>query len=271
MLVHSGWCGPVALVLTLSACAGSSSGAREQEPVETASSTSPQALFLDFEELTAEYDSVVPSVQNLGSASVRTAITTFSGGRVRLAQSPSGVGVRFPQWGDGSSAAAALVVWDQEGALSPGGDDFRFGAQVMLDRESEGSSDDNGDNVMQRGLFTDPVQVKIQLDHGVPSCRVAGDGGELLVKADTAVERGRWYSVDCEKDEKGLRLRVRPVEKGDGEDQVVSVRGKTGLVQFPASVPLSVGAKVGPDGALMPSTTDQFNGAVDDVFFDVVQ
>ncbi|CAM3363034.1 LamG domain-containing protein [Nocardioides dubius] len=269
--MHTWWGGSMALVLSLSACAGASSGAKEQEPAATEASSNPQALFLDFEELTAEYDSVVPSVQNLGSASVRTAITTFSGGRVRLTPSPGGVGVRFPAWGDGSSAAAALVVWDQQDALSPGEKEFRFGAQVMLDPESEGSSSDNGDNLMQRGLFTDETQVKIQLDHGVPSCRVAGDGGELLAKAETAVERGRWYSVDCERNVKGLRLRVKPVEKDGGEDQVVSVRGKTGQVQFPASVPLSVGAKVGPDGALMPSTTDQFNGAVDDVFFDVVQ
>ncbi|MFS3128104.1 LamG domain-containing protein [Nocardioides sp. Bht2] len=260
----------MAVVMMLSACSGPSSGAKDAEESATESDR-PEALFLNFDELTAEFDSVVPSVQNLGSAPVRITITTASGGRVRLAPSPSGVGVRFPERDDSSSGAAAITVWDREGELSPGARDFRFGAQVMLDQESEGSSNDNGDNVMQRGLFTDPLQVKIQLDHGVASCRVAGDEGDLLAKAKRPVERGRWYSVDCARRGSLLRLRVKSLEQGGGEDQVANVRGNTGQVQFPANVPLSVGAKVGPDGDLMPSTTDQFNGAVDDVFFDVAQ
>jgi hypothetical protein len=69
--------------------------------------------------------------------------------------------------GPGSSAVAA--------ALDPGDRDFEFGASFRLDEESSGSEADGGDNLLQRGTFASPGQLKLQLDHRVPSC--AGSSG----------------------------------------------------------------------------------------------
>jgi hypothetical protein len=156
-----------------------------------------------------------------------------------------------------------VVVATEAASLSPGDRDFEFGAAFELDPESSGSEADNGDNLLQRGSFNDPGQYKIQLDHGVPSCRVAGDAGVLFVEADEAVDPGAWYSVSCRRAGDEVTLTVTPyADQDDGESWRAT--GPTGTVPF-GDQPLSVGGKVDPSGTPVASA-DQFNGAVDDVF-----
>jgi hypothetical protein len=59
----------------------------------------------------------------------------------------------------------------------PGSRDFEFGAGFSLDTKSTGDHADNGDNLIQRGLFGDKAQYKIQVDKGKVSCRIKGSGG----------------------------------------------------------------------------------------------
>ena len=63
-----------------------------------------------------------------------------------------------------------------------------------------------------------------------------------------------------------VELTVEPLDGGAGGGTWQST-GATGLVSLDG-LPLTVGGKTGPDGTPVASA-DQFNGAVDDVFFRV--
>ena len=100
--------------------------------------------------------------------------------------------------------------------LSPGGRDFAFGADVALDDVTTGTAPDNGDNLVQRGLYQSSSQYKIQVDDGRVSCRVAGVSGEIVVYAPGRLHPGDWYRIRCQRDgeprdpRRGAADRVRP-------------------------------------------------------------
>ena len=152
------------------------------------------------------------------------------------------------------------------GALDPGAEAFTFGASFKLDEKSSGSEADNGDNLVQRGTFDSPGQLKIQLDHGVPSCRVKGAEGEAFVKADGPVDPGAWYSVTCERNGSDLELTVKAYDDGAGGG-TWRTTAPTGAIAARRPAAHDRG-KTGPDGTPVASP-DQFNGSVDDVFFRV--
>jgi hypothetical protein len=122
---------------------------------------------------------------------------------------------------------------------------------------------------MQRGLGVDPAQYKLQVDHGLASCRVAGDQGAVVVKSRTPVQPGRWYDASCTRrgDQVTLRLQERGTKDADAE--VVRATGATGSVSSPPTVPLAVGGKASYDGDAVVRNSDQFNGAVHSVFLAV--
>ncbi|WP_110206233.1 hypothetical protein [Nocardioides daejeonensis] len=258
-------------LLPLAAC-GATAGSPERSapPTEapTGSAGSSAEIVLDFDHVTAEFGSVLPDVRNAGSARVRTEVTTANGGRVRLAPGAGdGGALRLPAYGGSPEApSAALLVWDTADALSPGERDFSFGATFQLDEVSEGDPSDNGDNLMQRGLFADTAQLKLQLDHGVPSCRVAGSDGAVVVAWPGPIERGRWLAVRCTRVGGLLTLAVTDPVSGSPEGEERQERGDIGTVEFASDVPFAIGAKVLAGGALPTSATDQFNGVIDDVF-----
>ena len=149
---------------------------------------------------------------------------------------------------------------------TPGDDEFSFGATFQLDEESAGSEADNGDNLVQRGTFDSPGQLKLQLDHDVPSCRIKGDQGEVFVEAEGPVDPGAWYAVTCERNGSDVELTVKALGDGAGAG-TWHASGPTGSISL-QGLPLTVGGKTGPDGTPVASA-DQFNGAVDDVFLRV--
>jgi hypothetical protein len=100
--------------------------------------------------------------------------------------------VRFPAHSAATDAPRAVVRVVPEGpdALDPGTGRFESGADVVLDATSESGavgSTDNGDNLVQRGLFDDLSQYKVQLDARRPSCRVKGSAGTVFVTASMSV------------------------------------------------------------------------------------
>jgi len=147
-------------------------------------------------------------------------------------------------------------------ALNPGARVFSFGASFRLDAVSTGG-DDNGDNLMQRGLIGSASQYKIQVDHDRPSCRVAGSDGEVLVRSPVRVRPGRWYTVRCSREDDRVTLQLS--ERGSGTTQDVSATGRTGSLDASGDLPLSVGGKLTAQGTAVRSNSDQFNGEVDDV------
>ncbi|CAN5642742.1 hypothetical protein BH11ACT8_BH11ACT8_16200 [soil metagenome] len=222
---------------------------------------------------------IVPGTRNLGQAASGVTVTTSAGGRVLAAAGPEGMAVRFPAATgveEGATPAAAIVVTPQgrTDELEPGTNDFSFGADVALDKTSEGPAD-NGDNLMQRGLFLDNAQYKLQLDHRRPSCRIAAGGRSAFVTADVEVVPESWYRLRCVREGAELRL-LMSMWTGDswGLDAQWSVRSRVRSITFepPAGstlAPLSVGAKVDSNARIPLAAGDPFNGMVDNVFVDV--
>lgn len=259
---------PVVTLVLLLGVAGC--GGEEKPPSGEVPKTPPAGLLLDFES-DLDVGAKAETVDNAGKGAVHTEVRTSGAATVEVVEGPDGGhAVRFPAYtGDATAPAAVLVATDEgSGTLDPGDDEFSFGATFDLDEQSSGSAADNGDNLVQRGTFDSPGQLKIQLDHGVPSCRVKGAAGELFVKGDGPVDPGAWYTVTCERSGSDLELTVKPYGDSDGAGGGTwHASGPTGAISFD-DLPLTVGGKTGPDGTPVASA-DQFNGAVDDVFFTV--
>lgn len=168
--------------------------------------------------------------------------------------------------GAGPAVAALKINPPDPDVFSPGESGFTFGADIALD-EAEGG--DRGANILQRGLFSDPGQYKIQVDRGVPSCRVAGTGGDVLVRGE-AISPGQWHRVRCTRVEDTVTLAVQPREADQwGKTQTYTGSGSIGIVEMPATTPISVGAKLSAAGALVPARPDQFHGLIDAVVVEV--
>ena len=252
---------PAVAMLVLLGVAGCGGGG----DATPAPSPRPAALMLDFE---SGIDTAggARTVANSGTGRVRTEVHTTGNAAVTVVPGPDGgKAVRFPAYTGAATAPAAVLAAVDEGggALDPGDGPFSFGASFELDQQSSGSAADNGDNLVQRGTFDSPAQFKIQLDHGVPSCRIKGATGEVMVTAGDPVDPGSWYSVSCSRDGSDVKLTVKAYDGGAGAG-TWHTSGPTGTISLDG-LPLTVGGKTGPDGTPTASP-DQFNGAVDNVF-----
>lgn len=226
-------------------------------------------MVLEFDEGIAEAGTPVTSIQNSGTAPLRIKVRTHGKGVLERAEGRFGHAVKTPAFAPEGPTPAAVIMVRPRGAdqLSPDDRPFRWGADVLVDAEQGESETDNGDNVLQRGLFADDAQLKLQLDHDVPSCRVQGDAGEALVTADGPVQRERWYRVHCQL--RNGRLSLFLGEPGRPAPQEWSVPADVGAVAFPRSAPIAIGGKLNGQGQVVPKSTDQFNGMLDNVFLDV--
>jgi hypothetical protein len=210
---------------------------------------------------------------NSGSLDATVKVSTAGGGAIQAGPDSDGAASGdYPAW-DGTSPfqrAAVTVLSNEAGdPLSPGTRDFEFGASFSLDSKSAGGGQDNGDNLIQRGLYGDKAQYKIQVDSGHVSCRVKGSGGASMVRSSIAVTRNAWYSTSCARD--GDRL-VLKVQRPDGTTETKSVVLKAGSVTMKSSsIRLSVGAKVGAGGSVIAGGADQFNGLIDDAYVTIEQ
>lgn len=149
----------------------------------------------------------------------------------------------------------AIVVADAAN-LDPGRADFEWGADILL-TSSESSS---GQNVMQKGLFSDPGgQWKLQVDGHLerPSCVLSGrlaDGtfSRAFVIADIAVSTGTWRRVACRRTRSSLSVYV------DGQ-----LHGRTlsQALLITSTAPLTIGAKF-----VDRRDNDQFQGSLDNVY-----
>ncbi len=249
----------------LAACGSDDEGSGDgPASVPTETPDTPKSLMLDFESGPGTGSSVA-TVTNEGTGAVQVAVAASGAAQIESVEGPEGgQAVRFPAYtGDAAAPAAVIVATATGDALNTLDHDFEFGATFRLDAESSGSAVDDGDNLVQRGSFSDPGQFKIQLDHGVPSCRIVGDAGEAFVEASEAVEPDAWYSVSCEREGSEVILTMAPYDDRDAKKSWRAT-GPTGSVSL-STQPLSVGGKVSPKGVPVASA-DQFNGAVDDVF-----
>jgi hypothetical protein len=180
-------------------------------------------------------------------------------------------GLRFPHFKqDEEAPRMVLVVQPQDvtaATIDPTQDgSLTFGADVKLDRDAGSGKFDNGDNVVQRGLYADPSQYKLQVDKRVPSCTVKSPLARAFVKAPEPMAPG-WYRVICDYYAGTLTVSVSRMEDGQvGAPVQASVTEDLGPLVFNPVTPLVIGGKVGSNGLLVRNQPDQFNGALDNVF-----
>jgi len=216
----------------------------------------------------------LPVLDGGGAPEVVGRVSSSAGGQVTPGpdRSSSGHSLRMERFrADQPAHPAVVVLRPAPGAhdhTDPGHSDFAFGADFVLDAETGVSATDNGDNLVQRGLFGEGPQYKVQLDGGHPSCRVSGAQGAVTVRATAAVEPGQWYRVRCRRVGDTVTLRVSSSATAVREVREYTASGRTGTLSYGGHAPpFSIGGKVDADGDVLAGDSDQFNGLVDDVVF----
>lgn len=225
-------------------------------------------LSLDFDDLDSAQRSGTGAlaVENGGSADLDINVSTAGGGTLRtVAGQTGGYAARFPAYATDYRQRVIVTATAADGTdpLSPGLADFTFGTDFILDEVSEGTAQDNGNNLVQRGLFADAGQYKIQVDHARASCRVVGRTGAVVVRSTTRIEPATWYRVSCARTAAGLTLALSTV---NGAVQRTTRAGATGAVDAADTTPFAIGGKVSSSGTAVAGNSDQFNGALDNVF-----
>lgn len=216
-----------------------------------------------------------PPAFDIDPVDVTADIVTGSGGRLTTTAGPASgtAAVLFPTAevsSRGRDAVLRLVAPDDSDVLEPGPQDFWFGLDLKLPEQTVSSDADNGDNLLQRGLFGDTGQLKLQADSGVPSCRIAGESGDVTVKAATALPTEQWFRVRCQRTPQQVTLYVGAIDATGSvtEWQHWSEEGPTGDVDFADPAPaVSIGGKLNPQGGLVEDAPDQFNGALAHVVY----
>lgn len=221
-------------------------------------------------------DGDVPVTQR-GSANVNLRVVTRDGGKIKLEPGLNDKpALRFPPFVLEETYPRAVILVENAGprdVLSPGGRDFVWGADFKLDPLSFGTDMDNGDNLIQRGLFVHPAQFKAELDNDQAGCSVLGERGRVSVRTSQQVTPDVWYRVRCEKI--GDELAVYVTEFGpDGATKSYARResGPMGAVNMnPDTTPLTVGGKIGADGEILQDAADQFNGWITNPYYTILK
>jgi Laminin G domain len=183
-------------------------------------------------------------------------IGVAAGGSVARVQRPSGTttspAIGFPA----SGTAKAVLTVPHAAYLNPGTADFTVSAIVNLTAAERSP----GANIVQKGVFnTAGGQWKLQVDNGVPSCRIAGGRSGVAVSAIVAwgssiADQG-WKFVQCKRRGAVLSISVANATAVNSPDD--------------ASMDISNTAKVTVGAKGTGTSNDQFHGALDNVIFSV--
>ena len=255
----------VVTTLVVLAAAASCGEAEGVEPQSSATTPPRPQLLLNFDDQEAG-SAEGRQIQGQGSAAITVAVLSLNKPGTVFEPGVEGMALRFPRYTGQETGSYGALRIEPEAWLSPGTSEFTFGADIKLDAVSNGSEVDNGDNVMQRGLFADPAQYKIQVDKHHASCVVRGAEGALTVKSKLKLTEAKWYRLTCHRLDKTVTLTV--TEVGSSEPPaVVEKTGEIGPLDMTGSETFAIGAKIGADGDIVKSSTDQFNGAIDNVTY----
>lgn len=245
------------------------------EGVGTQTAVARNLVRADFNDITAPDGTPLSTIAVSGTADVVAEVARRDGGEVLVATARPGQGraVRLPVFDPSPTDPRAIIRITNatsEDQLNFGTRNFTFGADFLLDAvSSEPGSTDDGDNLVQRGLYEDPDQYKLQLDGRHPSCRLKGatTGGatEVEVRSTVEVDSSNWYRARCVRTGVDLDVVVTRYD-ADGTRQRTTTRVTSEAVidvqMDTAAVPLSIGGKLNVDGTVNVDS-DQFNGLVD--------
>ncbi|MBZ5739745.1 hypothetical protein [Nocardioides mangrovi] len=208
-----------------------------------------------------------------GTAAVEVRVAALDGGSVAASAGPDGArAIAFPPYRATGTYPRAVVVVTNKGdddELNPGTAAFTWGTDFKIDARSEGRTEDNGDNLVQRGIYSEPTLYKAELDLGRPACVVQGVDGIVTIRSSTAVIPGIWYHMECRRD--GAEVTVTSWPLDDPNDRTTRIGvGPTGdVTPVEPSIPLSVGGKVSQTGEVIKSATDQLNGDLARPFLEI--
>ena len=207
--------------------------------------------------------------ENRGTAEVVTEVRGDENALSTADGAPGyGRALRFPafsSWG-GATPVVVTVSPEATGDLDVGNGRFGVGVDIRLDSQSSGSNSDNGNNVVQRGLYNDPAQFKIEVDDGTVSCRISGSGGIVFVRDSEPIKPQTWYRVGCVRDGDEVTLTVAGFDVSSSSHRRLVKMGRTGELRF-SDAPIAIGGKAFSSGAVVTGDSDQFNGFVDNVVF----
>ncbi|MEV0650720.1 LamG-like jellyroll fold domain-containing protein [Phytomonospora sp. NPDC050363] len=182
-------------------------------------------------------------------------IRTEDGGSVSRTEreaGPGGPAIGFPAPGDGT----AILFIPHSDLLNPGDRDFDVSALIDM-TATEGRS---GSNLVQKGRFGEAGgQWKLQVDKGVPSCRIAGvrdDRRVAAIATGPSIAGQGWVHLHCER------------------------RGASLTITVDGGVPVTSSNNAGMNIANMAETTiggrvtgtadnDQLHGEIDRVIVDI--
>ena len=141
----------------------------------------------------------ITSLANSGTSSVTVSIVTVGGGRLvaRKSAVTKTTTAEYPAYDGtpgGDRAVVAVVNKGKKDGLEPLWHPFTLGVDARLGAANDGSSADNGNNVVQRGRYGDRVQYKLQIDEGRFSCQSEGRRGTRLVWSSLTLSPGDWYA-----------------------------------------------------------------------------
>lgn len=195
------------------------------------------------------------------------------GAKTTYGAGASGAGLVLPTHAQTKAGQRMILVMrpvSSADPLNPGSRSFDFGADIKLESRSGDNAGDNGDNVLQRGLYGDYSQFKLQVDKRVPSCTVKSGPTRLFVKSKVKLGNG-WHRVGCSYRSGKLSLSVAGITGTTvAAAKVTTVAGTVKPLSFGLKTPVSVGGKFGANGKIVISNPDQFNGVLDNIYLDVL-
>lgn len=203
-------------------------------------------------------------------------VVSRDGGAIVTARDPWGETVlRFPAFSESVPPGRAVLSLRPDphqspDPLSPGVDDFFFGADFAVDLRSHGTDVDSGNNLLQRGLASDPSHFKLEVDARRPACRVHGPDGKVELRTRTRLQAGTWYRARCSRTGATVQLDVWKLDASQPilVEQVRRV-SLTGDLQWAPGTPASVGGKLAANGDMIRSQTDQYNGLMSNLVLQI--
>jgi hypothetical protein len=268
MVTKWGVVGATLVALAVAPSCGTAVGAESDGPAAATSATpADPELLLTFDD--QEPGSAVGrEIQGEGAAAADVSLLGLGKQKAIFGKGrQDSIALRMPPYSGETGGSFSALRIEPEEWLSPGLSDFTFGADIKLDARSNGTAIDNGDNVMQRGLYADAAQYKIQVDKHHASCVVRGADGAVVVKSKVLLNSSKWYRLTCHRSDKTVKLTVEDLDSNQ-PPEATEKTGPIGSLDMIGSEPLSIGAKIGDDGEIIGSSTDQFNGWLDNISYE---
>lgn len=244
-------------------------------PVGAAAAATETPVSISFTEGT--HGQPITTVANDGTGATTQALVTAGDGnlRGRWSRIKTGLAARFPAYDGTAGGQRTVVSVTNSGStddLSPGAKEFTFGADAKINATSTGTSNDNGNNLVQRGLSAQSAQYKLQMDGARFSCRVKGNDGTIMVTSPVSVQARTWYHVICKRrvttSGDYLVLKVATVNADGTRNKArktTSPVRSIGRLSFARGTPFTIGGKL-TDPSTVASASDQWNGMVDSAF-----